>query len=332
MLLQMHYHLAEEEHSDGTGIALRWSEGTPVREAKVGLVGNANEQAEGGLGLQPGPNDNGDPSFFIPAGVSEHTETMGFDAFGSLAREVQLFLVANHMHYIGTDMRMWLERGENAPPEEEAQACLLHTPEWDFDWQQFYYYDASSGAAPLIYPGDEIWLRCEYDNTLDNPGVVQALLEAGLEDPVDIVLGNGSLFEMCIAIIGTTYAVDMEIEGETHKGPLELQAVSTDFGFDQPCGGPASLRVDASGVMNGLAVCGLDVLGLLATIEINFEGNDHGDGTASGELSISAIGVDGGGTIDWEGTYSGGVLTIPIDSTTVFVGNSIDFTGTLTAL
>jgi hypothetical protein len=76
----------------------------------------------------------------------------------------------------------------------------------------------------------------------------------------------------------------------------------------------------------------LDVLGLLATIEINFEGNDHGDGTASGELSISAIGVAGGGTINWEGTYSGGVLTIPIDSTTVFVGNSIDFTGTLTAL
>jgi hypothetical protein len=323
--------LADDEHTDGTGIALRWADGTPVREAQVGLTGNAGEQQPDGTGLQPGPNDSGDPSFFIPAGASDHTETMSYNSWPAIPRELEVFLVANHMHYIGTDMRMWVERGAQGPEPSEAEACLLHTPEWDFNWQQFYFYDPSI-AAPKIYAGDTLWLRCEFNNTLDNPGVVKALLDSGLEDPVDVTLGSGSLDEMCIAIIGYTYAVPMEVEAETHSGPLLLQTKSEGFGFDSPCDGPASLQVDANGAMSGLAVCGLDVLGLLATVEIGFEGNDHGDGTASGTLDISILGVEGGGTTTWSGTYADDMLNIAINNTAIFVGNEVNFDGTITVM
>jgi len=331
IVLQMHYHLAAEEHSDGTGVALRWAEGTPVREAQVGLQGNAGQQNADGTGLQPGPNDTGEPSFFIPAGVEGHTETMYFDEFGEFLREVEIFLVANHMHYVGTDMRMWLERGDQSPEPNGTEACLLHTPEWDFDWQQFYYYDTTL-AAPTLYPGDKLWLRCEFDNTLDNDGVVQALLDAGLEDPVDVGLGDGSLDEMCIAILGFTNAVNMKVDDETHAGPLAMQATSPAFGFDDPCNGPTSVQVTADGAISGLAACGLDVLGLLATIEISFSGTDHGDGTASGDLAVSAIGVAGGGAVAWNGTYAGDVLNITIDNTATFGGNDVHFSGTITAM
>jgi hypothetical protein len=327
----MHYHLGAEEHSDGTGVALRWADGTPVREAQVGLQGNAGQQNTDGTGLQPGPNDTGAPSFFIPAGVEDHVETMYYDEFREFLREVEIFLVANHMHYVGTDMRMWLERGDQAPEPEGAEACLLHTPRWDFDWQQFYYYDPTV-AAPKLYPGDTLWLRCEFNNTLGNDGVVQALLEAGLEEPIDVGLGEGSLDEMCIGIVGFTNVVNMKVDGETHAGPLAMQAASTDFGFDDPCNGPTSLQVTTNGTMSGLAACGLDVLGLLATIEVSFSGNDHGDGTASGDLTVSAIGVAGGGTFAWTGTYTGDVLNIDLDATATFSGNDVHFSGTITAM
>lgn len=48
-------------------------------------------------------------------------------------------------------------------------------------------------------------MQCEYDNTLDNPGVRRALDDAGLEVPVNVGLGEGSLDEMCVGIFGVVY-------------------------------------------------------------------------------------------------------------------------------
>jgi hypothetical protein len=331
ILLQMHYHLTEEPQQDGTGIALRWADQTPVREAAVGLIGNANQQNKDGTGLQPGPNDDGTARFFIPAGARDHTETMVFDSFANLPRRQQVFLVANHMHYVGTDMRLWLERGEQAPVDEAPEACLLHTPAWDFEWQQFYGYDAGSDAAPYIYPGDRMVMRCVYDNTLDNPGVARALGEAGLSAPVDVGLGNGSLDEMCIAVLGTVYDVPMTIAEESHQGGLALLTSSVDFGFtDVNCSGPSSVRIGEDGSVRGLAVCGLDVLGLLATIELSFEGTLTG-GTASGALTLSAVGVAGGGTSAWTGTLAGDTLTMQVDTVGTFGTSTVTFAGTITA-
>ena len=50
--------------------------------------------------------------------------------------------------------------------------------------------------------GDKVRIRCEYDNTLDNPSVVAALAEVGEDAPIDVQQGEGTLDEMCIAAIG----------------------------------------------------------------------------------------------------------------------------------
>ena len=329
IVLQMHYHLTSESQQDGTGIALRWANQTPVREADVGLIGNSSEQAEDGTGLQPGPSDDGAARFFIPAGAESHTETMVFDSFADLPRRQQVFLVANHMHYVGTDMRLWLERGDASP--DGADACLLHTPDWDFEWQQFYNYDAASDAAPYIHPGDRMVMRCVYENTLENPGVARALSEAGLSAPVDVGLGNGSLDEMCIAVLGTVYDVPMTVAEQSHRGGLTLVSSSVEFDFeDVTCSGPSSVSIGEDGSLEGIAVCGLDVLGLLATIEVSFQGTVT-DGAATGTLSLSAVSVAGGGTSTWVGTLVGDTLTIAVDAVGTFGGAAVTFAGSIAA-
>ena len=42
-------------------------------------------------------------------------------------------------------------------------------------------------------------IRCTYDNTIDNPDLAGALAEQGLDAPTDVVLGEGTLDEMCLA-------------------------------------------------------------------------------------------------------------------------------------
>lgn len=82
-------------------------------------------------------------------------------------------------------------------------------PRYDYDWQQLYRYDAPLAEMPAISGGDSIRMRCTYDNTLDNPGtrraLEDALEDAGEDAPVDIHLGEGTLDEMCIAMVGVVY-------------------------------------------------------------------------------------------------------------------------------
>ena len=321
IILQMHYHLVDEAHQDGTGVALRFADSTPVQEVLMGLVGNAGQIDEvTGDGLQPGPDDPGEPAFFIPAGSKAHTETMRYHPWDWVPRELRIFLVANHMHYIGHDMRMWVDRGENAPDEESV--CLLHTPEWDFDWQQFYFYDASSDNAPVVWPGDTLWLECEYDNTLENPGVRAALEEAGLEEPVDIYLGDGSLSEMCIAVMGQVYDVPVTVEGETHTGTVDLVVSSADPAFEQSCTGPASLRLEGDQV-TGVAACGLD-LGALYTVELSLEG-----ALDEGSMEVGILGLAAAGTAVWTGTVVGDEVHATIDAKLIYEGIVVNFEGEL---
>jgi hypothetical protein len=194
LVYQIHYHL-DEGQSDQTGLALKWAESEPERESYMTLVGNFQSEA---AGLEPGPNDDGASEFRIPAGATGHTETMLYTVPGS--GEYYLWAVANHMHYVGVDAQITLHR-QSPAPDEAATACLLQTPAWDFDWQQFYFYDAASGAAPIVRGGDQLEITCTYDNTLDNPGVARALAEHDLDEPVDVELGEGSLDEMCMSLI-----------------------------------------------------------------------------------------------------------------------------------
>lgn len=193
LVVQMHYHAGDEPRVDHSAIELMWTAGPPAREVVVSLRGNAAGPEEGGMGLQPGPNDLGAPSFRIPAGVAGHTETLRYP-IDTGGRDYAVFAVANHMHLVGTRMRAWVEKADG------TEQCLLDTPRWDFDWQLIYGYDAA--RAPIVRSGDTLVLQCTYDNTLQNSGVQRALAELGLEAPVEVGLGEGTLDEMCIFFSG----------------------------------------------------------------------------------------------------------------------------------
>jgi hypothetical protein len=200
IVLSVHYHpTGEEQRDDSTSIDLSLAPGLPTYVGMLALLGN--EGGAGG-GLQPGPNDpNGVPQFLIPAGVENHTEEMLINLSGSDIPELRVFGVATHMHYVGTDMVIGVQH-KNPGPDEVAAECLLQTPRWDFQWQRLYSYDADLDKVPRVRPGDSVYLKCTYNNSMSNPFVVKALSEQGLPAPKDVVLGEETLDEMCLGVFG----------------------------------------------------------------------------------------------------------------------------------
>jgi len=327
IVLQMHYHLVDEPRQDGTGIELRFADSTPVQPAILSLQGNSDAQLANGDGLQAGENDLGsDPIFFIPAGEEAHKEVMRYHPWTGLPRASLTFLIANHMHYIGTDMRVRVERGPNAPSDED-DVCVLHTPEWDFDWQQFYKYDASSGNAPISYPGDALVLECTFNNSLSNPALVQALAEAGEPSPLDVSLGEGTLDEMCIVILGSVYDIPVSVANATHSGIHNVN-LSLPGDTSASCQGPAGFSV-SNGQVQGATACGLDFQGQLYTIEYDFSGTIDANGNASGEVLVEVLYLEDTAILPWTGTVNGDQFTLSFSGSGVFSGTTVGFNGSM---
>ena len=108
------------------------------------MIGNLTIPTQAGT-LLPGPNDPpGEIKFLIPAGVSDHTETIA--AVVSAAGESLIWAMGTHMHYVGRDMAVHLRR-TNPQQGEPKQECLIQTPAWDFNWQRGYRYDAQESTS-----------------------------------------------------------------------------------------------------------------------------------------------------------------------------------------
>ena len=199
IVLNVHYHPTDDSvETDQTTVDLRFMDGTPSNRSEVILIGNFDRSYGTRGGLHEGPNDEDGIEFRIPADVSGHTETMSYKlGFGE--GPVSLWSVGTHMHYVGTDMKFWVEH------DDGSETCLVQTPDWDFNWQRGYAYDAPLDEVPSVGPGDRLWMRCTYDNTLDNPFVAEALAEQGLESPVDVFLGDDTLDEMCLGVMVAAY-------------------------------------------------------------------------------------------------------------------------------
>jgi hypothetical protein len=207
LVMQVHYHPHDGIHSgvdDSTSVDLRFASKPPSLPGVLSLLGNIGEQdlkAAGGkgFGLLPGMNDpeDGPAQFAIPANVKNHVETERIlIPPAPLVKGYRIWGVANHMHYVGRDMKIEIEHADG------STECLLQTPKWDFDWQRVYYYDTELASAPIIRPGDVLRLRCTYDNSMDNEAVRNALDEQGLDAPVDVKLGEATLDEMCLGAFG----------------------------------------------------------------------------------------------------------------------------------
>jgi hypothetical protein len=205
IVLNVHYHPGSESGTDATGLDLRWTTTPPTHEAVLSLPGNAR----GAPTLLPGPADPAEgPAFLIPAGAKGHEERMAIQVGATVRPGTRVFSVGTHMHYVGTDMKFELDRSGRiggAPADEPARECLIQTPRWDFHWQRGYSYDVGIDKLPTVAPGDVVHLRCRYDNSLDNPFVQAALREQNLAQPRDVRIGEQTLDEMCLGIVGSLF-------------------------------------------------------------------------------------------------------------------------------
>lgn len=201
IVLQMHYHPSRTPGlEDRPTLKLRPLDSRPDQALHQILLGNSWSEA---TGLLAGPNDNGVVQFKIPAGASDHTETMAA-TFDERIPEIPIPAIGAHMHLISKGMRVWLDRATPSAGESDRE-CLLSVPHYDYDWQQIYHDERDVDEVSTVSGGDTLTVECTYDNTLDHPGTARALAEAGLDEPVDVYLGEGTLDEMCLALVGYVY-------------------------------------------------------------------------------------------------------------------------------
>jgi hypothetical protein len=198
VLMQMHYHPggATNNAPDASTVNLRMQTTRPINTYTIGAAGNAGAAPQ----LLPDPDDRTVPEFRIPANATNHVETMRFPLSGLADGRFRLFAAYPHMHYIGVELSVKVEHplaGGGVDSE-----CLVNVPRWNFDWQRTYQYDTPVADLPTIQNGDTLVVRCSYDNSLANPFVRRALMEEGLTEPVDVLLGEQSLDEMCLGIFG----------------------------------------------------------------------------------------------------------------------------------
>lgn len=202
LFMQIHYHPAGSTGaSDATALDVKWLDHKPAHNTTLVLLGNASSAGEG---LQADPDDRGQPEFRIPAGADAHHERINLPIMDSPSVTYPVWMVGTHMHYVGTGMRITVHHG-TPHADEPTDECFVETPQWNFDWQRGYVYDAPLAEVPQIRGDDVIKLDCGYENTLHNPAVARSLAQAGLSEPHDVSLGESTQDEMCLGVFGIVY-------------------------------------------------------------------------------------------------------------------------------
>ena len=110
------------------------------------------------------------------------------------------------MHYVGTDLKASIER-QSDESGKIVEQCLVQTPRWDFNYQYLYLYDLPREEAPKLHHGDILNLRCTYTNDPKLNSKLASAIAADplLEDSKDVELGEETLDEMCLILMGVTY-------------------------------------------------------------------------------------------------------------------------------
>ena len=186
LIMNVHYHAAATEQKDSeTGLAIRWKTTEPAWTSRFLLVG------EPGIGM----SQTGE--FSIPAGETDHVESYRWSVNFPDVVDVRVWTVLAHMHKVGVDMKVWVEDQDSG-----AETCLLQTPKYDYNWQRSYAYDVPIDGSFRVRGGDSLHVRCTYNNSLGNPGVQELLAEVGMDAPITVVNGEGTLDEMCVTGLG----------------------------------------------------------------------------------------------------------------------------------
>ncbi len=211
MVMQAHYHPhpSRAETDPGAIISMRTTAEAPDYTAQMVIFGAFMPGAA--PGLQPGPNDPaGEPTFVVPAGEADHSEQLIQDLPVPPGVDVRVWGALPHEHIAGKSVELTMLRDQPAA-DELSEECVVAVPRYDFSWQRTYIYDVPLSEAPIVRSGDRLRLDCTYDNTMGNRSLVELLMsEQGVSsmdevDLVDMPLGEGTLDEMCVGIIGVAY-------------------------------------------------------------------------------------------------------------------------------
>ena len=198
-IMQIHYHPHANATPDPDTTAFQFTTTTqkPTWTVATLLLGNYDGAVTNGTGLE-------ESSFLIPPDTKNVVRTMDTTVPSKIPISVRLLSVAAHMHLVGTDEKITVDRA-NPTAADPANECLLQVPQWNFNWQREYEYDTDIASLPLISPGDVVKVRCTYDNTTDNPFLMQALTEAGQKQTQAVSLGESTLDEMCLGAFWVIY-------------------------------------------------------------------------------------------------------------------------------
>ena len=135
IVLQLHYTASGKEEFDRSRVGLRFQDGPP--RSRVVTMMAANQK------------------FVIPPGATAHPVTSKW----TLSKDVELTGVMPHMHLRGHDFRFDLRYPDG------RKETLLSVPQYDFDWQFFYYL-----KEPMHLPaGTSIECLAHFDNSPNNP-------------------------------------------------------------------------------------------------------------------------------------------------------------------
>ena len=197
LIMQLHYFPRGKEESDLTKLQLRFAKKKPAYNSFIVPFGGALKGQT--IGLSKGKGDRGSKAeFWIPSGEKSHIEQYKqiIPPLGSFTG-IKIWSVFPHMHLAGSDIKLDLRKYN-----EDKKKCVMHVPEWDFSWQRNYVFDLPNDKLPGLDPGDINYLRCTYNNSLQNKALALALKSKGLDKPKDISLGEETLDEMCLLFAG----------------------------------------------------------------------------------------------------------------------------------
>ncbi len=154
----MHYHTNGVAVTDETRFGLYFGEGELQKEVNGQFSGTVN--------------------FKIPAYASDHKLT----ARSIIDQDIQIVSFFPHMHTRGRSMRY------TATYPDGRTETLLNVPQYDFNWQWFYY-----PAEPVLLPeGTVLDVEAHYDNSAANPN--------NPDPSVDLVFGESTYAEMMFGV------------------------------------------------------------------------------------------------------------------------------------
>lgn len=211
VVLDMHYHPIPSgpETDSKTTYTLQFADAIPKLIANPIFMGFADAAqpihsdtpfGTSDLVQQPGETQ---PEFIIPAGAKNHVEQFTFK-WKLPQSPLKIYFASSHMHYAGVDLMVQLLNGTPQAGEDPVE-CLERTPSWDFNWQLGYSWDVPYEGLPTLNDGDTIKVTCVYNNSRENKAIAKALDLQGKTEPQDIRVGEDTLDEMCLSLMGISY-------------------------------------------------------------------------------------------------------------------------------